>query len=162
MPRWKSPGKPCCRNWEEIKPAEKIRMAAKRRIRRSGAGSSALGAWMRQRALPALAESAKLAQGAEVGFDCNWAHLLPKLAEETRSWKRKPLPATPPQPPLKRAGHMLFTWLILADLGVDAEMALAAANLRFPAALSRVGTGCRTALEDLAPHEWNRFGRRPN
>jgi XTP/dITP diphosphohydrolase/ATP diphosphatase len=65
------------RNWEEIKAAEA-----------SGAGAPS-GSISKldsvQRAMPALAEAAKIgAKAAKSGFDWpHWRDLLPKLAEET-------------------------------------------------------------------------------
>src|SRR6201997_2940362 len=68
------------RNWEEIKAAEKTRVAEKAKA--ADSPQSRLDSV--QRALPALAEAAKLgAKAAKSGFDWpHWQHLLPKIAEE--------------------------------------------------------------------------------
>ena len=67
------------RNWEEIKAAEKAAKAAQRPEPRTSRLDSV------QRAMPALAEAAKLgSKAAKSGFDWpHWRDLLPKLAEET-------------------------------------------------------------------------------
>ena len=65
------------RNWEEIKAAETSHAAA------SSSSKSRLDSV--QRAMPALAEAAKIgAKAAKSGFDWpDWRDLLPKLVEET-------------------------------------------------------------------------------
>ena len=69
------------RNWEEIKAAEKHCMQQTRLRRRI----SRLAARGVLRAMPALAEAAKLgAKAQKSGFDWpSWRELLPKIAEET-------------------------------------------------------------------------------
>ena len=70
------------RNWEEIKAAEGRLHAADAPSAQKLPASRLDGV---QRAMPALAEAAKLgAKARKVGFDWpNWRDLLPKLAEET-------------------------------------------------------------------------------
>ena len=65
------------RNWEEIKALEKALHAA-------GAETAESRLDGVQRAMPALAEAAKLgAKAAKAGFDWpHWRDLLPKIAEE--------------------------------------------------------------------------------
>ena len=66
------------RNWEEIKAA------GERRRRRRGKGISHSRLDTVQRAMPALAEAAKIGvEGGEVRIRlAHWRDLLPKLAEE--------------------------------------------------------------------------------
>ncbi len=75
------------RNWEEIKAAERGPKALV--SPETSQAPSRLDTV--QRAMPALAEAAKLgAKARKAGFDWpDWRDLLPKLAEEPRSWKPK-------------------------------------------------------------------------
>ena len=89
-----------------------------------------------QRAMPALAEAAKLgAKAQKSGFDWpNWRDLLPKLAEETAELEAEASSDDPARKPAVEAelGDLLFTVVNLGrHLGVDAEMALRGCNLRF-------------------------------
>ena len=115
------------RNWEEIKAAEKEPKGeavgtGKRTVSRLDGV---------QRAMPALAEAAKLgAKARKVGFDWpNWRDLLPKLAEETKELEVEAVSEDPARKPAVEAelGDLLFTVVNLGrHLGVDAEMAAAA------------------------------------
>ena len=95
------------RNWEEIKRAEASHTAAAPSAQKALHAADAPSAQKLpesrldsvQRAMPALAEAAKLgAKAQKSGFDwTNWRDLLPKLAEETaelsrRSWATCCLP----------------------------------------------------------------------
>jgi XTP/dITP diphosphohydrolase/ATP diphosphatase len=117
------------RNWEEIKAAEK-----------AGKAGAEAGAASRldsvQRAMPALAEAAKLgAKAQKAGFDwAEWRDLLPKLAEETAELEAEAASGDPARRPAVEAelGDLLFTVVNLGrHLGVDAEMALRGCNRRF-------------------------------
>ena len=68
------------RNWEEIKAAEKAEGCIQLRSIEPASRLDSV-----QRAMPALAEAAKLgSKAAKSGFDWpHWRDLLPKLAEET-------------------------------------------------------------------------------
>ncbi len=130
------------RNWEEIKLAEKASHAA------GAPSASRLDAV--QRAMPALAEAAKLgAKARKSGFDWpNWRDLLPKMAEETAELEAEAASDDPARKPAVEAelGDLLFTVVNLGrHLGVDAEMALRGCNLRFRAAIPRDGTGLGAA-----------------
>ncbi|MGA2087063.1 MAG: nucleoside triphosphate pyrophosphohydrolase, partial [Terracidiphilus sp.] len=121
------------RNWEEIKAAEKALHASDARSARSFPESRLDSV---QRAMPALAEAAKLgAKAAKSGFDwAHWRDLLPKLAEETAELEAEVASAGPARKPAVEAelGDMLFTVVNLGrHLGVDAEMALRGSNRRF-------------------------------
>ena len=93
-----------------------------------------------QRAMPALAEAAKIgAKAAKAGFDWpHWRDLLPKLAEETAELETEAAAAESSGSAGHKAaveaelGDLLFTVVNLGrHLGVDAEMALRGCNLRF-------------------------------
>ncbi len=136
------------RNWEEIKAAEK---AAK-----AGAGFESRLDGV-QRALPALAEAAKLgSKAAKSGFDwADWRGLLPKIAEETAELEAE-ASAQPPHKPAVEAelGDLLFTAVNLArHLGVDAEMALRGTNLRFRQRFAEMERRTVRPLEELTPAE---------
>ena len=120
------------RNWEEIKAAETSHAAA------SSSSKSRLDSV--QRAMPALAEAAKIgAKAAKSGFDWpDWRDLLPKLAEETAELEAEAAAAEKSNDPAHKAaveaelGDLLFTVVNLGrHLDVDAEMALRGCNLRF-------------------------------
>jgi MazG family protein len=147
------------RNWEEIKAAEKAP--------RGNSDSEAPHAGSRldsvQRAMPALAESAKLgSKAAKAGFDWpNWRDLLPKLEEETRELEAEAaaaekLPGGPGRDPAVEAelGDLLFTVVNLGrHLGVDAEMALRGCNLRFRQRFREMEVASSRPLEELPPAE---------
>jgi MazG family protein len=134
------------RNWEEIKASEKA----------PGSSESRLDAV--SRAMPALAEAAKLgSKAAKSGFDwTNWRDLLPKIAEETSELE---IEASSEDPARKDAieselGDLLFTVVNLGrHLGVDAEMALRGCNLRFRQRFREMERASEKPLEELSPAE---------
>lgn len=143
------------RNWEEIKAAEKALHAA-------GAPSAQRLPASRldsvQRALPALAEAAKLgAKAQKSGFDWpHWRDLLPKLAEETAELEAEAASVDPARKPAVEAelGDLLFTAVNLGrHLGVDAEMALRGCNQRFRQRFRAMELGSARPLEELSPPE---------
>jgi MazG family protein len=138
------------RNWEEIKAAEK------KPAGENGSRASRLDSV--QRAMPALAEAAKLgAKARKAGFDWpDWRDLLPKLAEETRELEAEAASADPARQPAVEAelGDLLFTVVNLGrHLGVDAEMALRGCNLRFRQRFEQMELASARPLEDLSPDE---------
>jgi MazG family protein len=142
------------RNWEEIKLAEK-RIAGSEQ---SGSESPASRLDSVQRAMPALAEAAKLgAKAQKAGFDWpSWRDLLPKLAEETRELEAEAASADPARKTAVEAelGDLLFTVVNLArHLGVDAEMALRGCNRRFRDRFREMEMEADRPLEELAPEE---------
>jgi MazG family protein len=144
------------RNWEEIKAAEKGATAAQGQ---GGAGNQATSRLDSvQRAMPALAEAAKLgAKARKSGFDWpNWRDLLPKLAEETAELEAEAASSDPARKPAVEAelGDLLFTVVNLGrHLGVDAEMALRGCNLRFRQRFHAMELASERPLEQLAPAE---------
>ncbi len=137
------------RNWEEIKAAEKKQKPA-------AESSSRLDSV--HRAMPALAEAAKLgSRAAKSGFDWpNWRDLLPKLAEETAELEAEAASADPARKPAVEAelGDLLFTVVNLGrHLGVDAEMALRGCNLRFRRRFRQMEMTSARPLEELSPDE---------
>jgi MazG family protein len=144
------------RNWEEIKAAEKNATAAPGQ---GGAGNQPLSRLDSvQRAMPALAEAAKLgAKARKSGFDWpNWRDLLPKLAEETAELEAEAASGDPARKPAVEAelGDLLFTVVNLGrHLGVDAEMALRGCNLRFRQRFHAMELASERPLEQLAPAE---------
>ena len=137
------------RNWEEIKAAEK----------RSGTAAVTSTPASRlegvQRAMPALAEAAKLgAKAQKAGFDwSNWRQLLPKIAEETAELEAEAASDDPARKPAVEAelGDLLFTVVNLSrHLGVDAEMALRGCNLRFRERFRQMELAAKQPLEELA------------
>ncbi len=146
------------RNWEEIKQAEQ-----QRAVLSSGAESRLDGV---QRAMPALAEAAKLgSRAAKAGFDWpHWRDLLPKLQEETSELE---VEAAAAEKLKGQAGHaqvearveaevgdLLFTVVNLGrHLGVDAEMALRGCNLRFRQRFKEMELISAKPLEELKPEE---------
>jgi MazG family protein len=142
------------RNWEEIKQAENRRKEAK-------AGPQAEAASRLdsvQRAMPALAEAAKLgAKAQKSGFDWpSWRELLPKLEEETRELEAEASSNDPARKPAVEAelGDLLFTVVNLGrHLGVDAEMALRGCNLRFRQRFREMERAASRPLEELSPDE---------
>jgi len=143
------------RNWEEIKAAEKALHAA--------AAPSAQNPFESrldsvQRAMPALAEAAKLgAKAQKSGFDWpSWRDLLPKLVEETAELEAEASSDDPARKPAVEAelGDLLFTVVNLGrHLGVDAEMALRGCNLRFRQRFHHMELASSKPLEELAPEE---------
>jgi MazG family protein len=142
------------RNWEEIKAAEASH-AAEPSSSRSRLDSV-------QRAMPALAEAAKIgAKAAKAGFDWpHWRDLLPKVAEETAELEAEVAAAEKSADPLHKAaveaelGDLLFTVVNLGrHLGVDAEMALRGGNLRFRNRFREMERSSLKPLEDLKPEE---------
>jgi MazG family protein len=151
------------RNWEEIKTAEN---AAKSKADIGTAiAKSRLDSV--QRAMPALAEAAKIgAKAAKSGFDWpHWRDLLPKLVEETAELEaeaaaqEKAIQEKSKDPALEAAveaelGDLLFTVVNLGrHLGVDAEMALRGCNLRFRQRFREMELISKKPLEDLEPEE---------
>ncbi len=154
------------RNWEEIKAAERAaeQPAGKVDGDRSGVEwdqtASRLDGVLR--ALPALAEAAKLgAKAQKSGFDWpSWRDLLPKMAEETAELEAEAASGDPARKPAVEAelGDLLFTVVNLGrHLGVDAEMALRNCNLRFRRRFSEMERASPRPLEDLSPTNWKRL-----
>lgn len=147
------------RNWEEIKAAEKTP--------RTHSGTEVSGPVSRldsvQRAMPALAEAAKLgSKAAKAGFDWpSWRDLLPKLVEETAELEAEAAAAEkqPGGPGRDLAveaelGDLLFTVVNLGrHLGVDGEMALRGCNLRFRQRFREMELASPRPLEELPPAE---------
>jgi MazG family protein len=137
------------RNWEEIKAAEALHAADSSRTSRLDSV---------QRAMPALAEAAKLgAKAQKSGFDWpSWRDLLPKLAEETAELEAEAASGDQARKPFVEAelGDLLFTVVNLGrHLGVDAEMALRGCNLRFRERFRQMELASARPLEELAPEE---------
>ena len=152
------------RNWEEIKAAEALHAAdaSSAALHAANAPSaqrlpaSRLDSVMR--ALPALAEAAKLgAKAQKSGFDWpTWRELLPKIVEETAELEAEAASADPARKPAVEAelGDLLFTVVNLGrHLGVDAEMALRNCNLRFRQRFREMELAAPRPLEDLSPIE---------
>jgi len=139
------------RNWEEIKLAEKQSKSSS-----PSAPASRLDGV--QRAMPALAEAAKLGgKAAKAGFDWpHWRDLLPKLVEETAELEAEAASDDPARKPAVEAelGDLLFTAVNLGrHLGVDAEMALRGCNQRFRARFHQMEQAATRPLEDLSADE---------
>jgi MazG family protein len=143
------------RNWEEIKAAEKTGAKAEGNQPASRLDSV-------QRAMPALAEAAKIgAKAAKSGFDWpHWRDLLPKLTEETAELEAEAAAAEKSADPAIKAaveaelGDLLFTVVNLGrHLGVDAEMALRGCNLRFRQRFREMELISERQLEDLKPEQ---------
>jgi MazG family protein len=148
------------RNWEQIKAAEKALPAAD--TPSAALHAAAPGSISRldsvHRAMPALAEAAKLgAKAQKSGFDWpSWRELLPKLAEETAELEAEASSSDPARKPAVEAelGDLLFTVVNLGrHLGVDAEMALRKCNLRFRRRFREMERTAPGPLEDLSPDE---------
>jgi XTP/dITP diphosphohydrolase/ATP diphosphatase len=142
------------RNWEEIKAAEALHAA--------DAASAQVPPKSRldgvQRAMPALAEAAKLgAKAQKAGFDWpSWRDLLPKLAEETAELEAEAASDDPARKPAVEAelGDLLFTVVNLGrHLGVDSEMALRGCNLRFRERFREMEVAAARPLEELSAAE---------
>jgi MazG family protein len=143
------------RNWEEIKAAEKALHAADAPSAQKQPPSRLDGVL---RALPALAEAAKLgAKAQKFGFDWpSWRELLPKVAEEAAELTAEAESDDPARLPAIEAelGDLLFTVVNLGrHLGVDAEMALRQCNLRFRRRFSEMERAASRPLEELSPDE---------
>ncbi len=143
------------RNWEEIKAAEAALHAADAPSARK-LPASKLDSVMR--AMPALAEAAKLgAKAKKSGFDWpTWRDLLPKIVEETAELEAEAASADPARKPAVEAelGDLLFTVVNLGrHLGVDAEMALRNCNLRFRQRFREMEVAAPRPLEELSPNE---------
>jgi XTP/dITP diphosphohydrolase/ATP diphosphatase len=147
------------RNWEEIKALEK---GSSEKAPEALSGTGVSGTTSRldsvQRAMPALAEAAKLGSKAQkAGFDWpGWRDLLPKLEEETRELEAEAASGDPARKPAVEAelGDLLFTVVNLGrHLGVDAEMALRGCNLRFRRRFREMELAAERPLEELAPDE---------
>ena len=141
------------RNWEEIKSAEKKSTGTP--AKESTTASRLDGV---QRAMPALAEAAKLgAKAQKSGFDWpSWRDLLPKLEEETRELEAEASSNDPARKPAVEAelGDLLFTVVNLGrHLGVDAEMALRGCNLRFRERFREMELASPRPREELTPDE---------
>ncbi|MDR3736942.1 MAG: nucleoside triphosphate pyrophosphohydrolase [Acidobacteriaceae bacterium] len=135
-------------NWDEIKKLEKAT--------KPEADASRLDTV--QRAMPALAEAAKLgSKAAKAGFDWpTWRELLPKVAEETAELEAEAASDDPARKPAVEAelGDLLFTVVNLGrHLGVDAEMALRGCNRRFRERFRLMEQGSERPLEELKPEE---------
>jgi len=147
------------RNWEEIKAREKVpRERAPRALSRTDASEPESRLDSVQRAMPALAEAAKLGSKAQkAGFDWpGWRDLLPKLEEETRELEAEAASGDPARKPAVEAelGDLLFTVVNLGrHLGVDAEMALRGCNLRFRRRFREMELAAQRPLEELAMDE---------
>jgi XTP/dITP diphosphohydrolase/ATP diphosphatase len=142
------------RNWEEIKAAETPLHGAA--LSEESLAKSRLDSV--QRAMPALAEAAKLgAKAQKAGFDWpTWRELLPKIVEETAELEAEAASADPARKPAIEAelGDLLFTVVNLGrHLGVDAEMALRNCNLRFRQRFREMELAAPRPLEDLSPNE---------
>jgi MazG family protein len=139
------------RNWEEIKAAENAGKA-----QAEDGPASRLDSV--QRAMPALAEAAKLgAKAQKAGFDWpHWRDLLPKLAEETAELEAEAASEDPARRPAVEAelGDLLFTVVNLGrHLGVDAEMALRGCNQRFRKRFREMELAAEQPLEELTASE---------
>jgi len=111
-----------------------------------------------QRAMPALAEAAKLgAKAQKSGFDwTDWRDLLPKLVEETAELEAEAASEDPARQPAVEAelGDLLFTVVNLGrHLGVDAEMALRGCNRRFRQRFYEMEVASPRPLEELSAAE---------
>lgn len=139
------------RNWEEIKAQEKSHVAKAEASRLDQV----------HRAMPALAEAAKLgSKAAKAGFDWpDWRGLFPKLAEETAELEaaldqRESKGAAGHAEVEAELGDLLFTVVNLGrHLGVDAEMALRGCNLRFRERFREMERSSAKPLEELKPEE---------
>jgi len=138
------------RNWDEIKIAEKRGKGEAEEFASRLDGV--------QRAMPALAEAAKLGSKAQkAGFDwAGWRDLLPKVVEETAELEAEAASADPARKPAVEAelGDLLFTVVNLGrHLGVDAEMALRGCNLRFRQRFREMEVASARPLEELSLDE---------
>ena len=145
------------RNWDEIKLAEALHAAGPAAA--SGPASRPVSRLDTvQRAMPALAEAAKLgAKAQKAGFDwATWRDLLPKLVEETAELEVEAASGDPARKPAVEAelGDLLFTVVNLGrHLGVDAEMALRGCNRRFRERFRQMELASERPLEELPADE---------
>jgi XTP/dITP diphosphohydrolase/ATP diphosphatase len=145
------------RNWEEIKKAEKLAAA-----KAQPEFTSRLDAV--PRAMPALSEAAKIgSKAAKVHFDWpHWRDLLPKMNEELAELETEAANPTPDQSRIEaELGDVLFTAVNLGrHLGVEAEMALRGANLRFRQRFEWMERNAVKPLDELSAAEleelWSR------
>jgi MazG family protein len=145
------------RNWDEIKAAEK-NVAVEDSADEVSTQKLASRLDGVQRAMPALAEAAKLgAKARKAGFDWpSWRELLPKVAEETAELEAEAAAEDPTLKPAVEAelGDLLFTVVNLGrHLGVDAEMALRGCNLRFRERFGEMEKSADRPLEELSAPE---------
>ena len=136
------------RNWEEIKALEKSAST-------SGATASQSSLDGVSRAMPALAEAAKIGgKAAKVGFDWpHWRQLLPKIAEEVAELEAEAERGDKAKIEAE-LGDLLFTVVNLArHLDVDAEMALRGCNLRFRQRFGEMERAAHKPLQELPPAE---------
>jgi MazG family protein len=152
------------RNWEEIKAAEK-RAADTANESSAGAAAKLVSRLDSvQRALPALAEAAKLGGKAhKAGFDwTSWRDLLPKLDEEILELRAEAEKVADEEDGGSRdnarveaeLGDLLFTVVNLGrQLGVEAEMALRGCNVRFRERFSEMELAAPKPLEELSAEE---------
>jgi XTP/dITP diphosphohydrolase/ATP diphosphatase len=149
------------RNWEQIKAAEALH-AANAALHAADAPSAQKPPMSRldsvQRAMPALAEAAKLgAKARKAGFDWpEWRDLLPKLVEETAELEAEAATGDAARQPAVEAelGDLLFTVVNLGrHLGVDAEMALRGCNRRFRQRFREMELASERPLEELSAPE---------
>jgi XTP/dITP diphosphohydrolase/ATP diphosphatase len=141
------------RNWDQIKAAEKLSKAASGQPEEKKSRLDSV-----QRAMPALAEAAKLgSKAAKAGFDWpSWQQLLPKVAEETAELEAEAASNDPARKPAVEAelGDLLFTVVNLGrHLGVDAEMALRGCNKRFRERFRQMELNSSRELEELSLDE---------
>jgi MazG family protein len=139
------------RNWDQIKAAEQQFKAVADAAPQSRLDSV-------ERAMPALAEAAKLGGKAQkAGFDWpHWRDLLPKLAEETAELEVEASSDDPARKPKVEAelGDLLFTVVNLGrHLGVDSEMALRDCNRRFRARFREMELASERPLEEMSARE---------
>ena len=139
------------RNWDEIKAAERRAEAPTGAEPPSRLDSV-------QRAMPALAEAAKLgAKARKSGFDWpEWRGLLPKVAEETAELEAEAASGDPARQPAVEAelGDLLFTVVNLGrHLRVDPEMALRGCNRRFRQRFREMELDSARPLEELSADE---------
>ena len=149
MPTWKARPTRVLRNWDEIKAAEK----GSHGTRPSASRLDAV-----QRALPALAEAAKLgSKAAKARFDwTHWRDLLPKVAEETAELEAE---ASSDDPSRKAAieaelGDLLFT---VVNLG-----AISAWTRRWRCADAIFASGSGSAKWNWRPPSRLKSSRRRN
>jgi MazG family protein len=134
------------RNWEEIKALEKASHSTDAAVSRLDSV---------QRAMPALAEAAKIGgKAAKAGFDWpHWRDLLPKIAEEVAELEAEADRGDAAKIEAE-LGDLLFTVVNLArHLHVDAEMALRGCNLRFRQRFREMELATAKPLEELSPAE---------
>jgi XTP/dITP diphosphohydrolase/ATP diphosphatase len=152
------------RNWEQIKAAEALHAthAPSAALHAADAPSAQKPPVSRldsvQRAMPALAEAAKLgAKARNAGFDWpEWRDLLPKLVEETAELEAEAATGDAARQPAVEAelGDLLFTVVNLGrHLGVDAEMALRGCNRRFRQRFREMELASERPLEELSAPE---------